>query len=868
MKGPRKTLLATSILALPSLAQALGLGGIDVKSGLNEPLVAEIQIIQSGPGESDGIAVQLASAADFARVGIDRGRIDTPLTFTVGRGANGQPVIKVTSSQPVREPFLNFLLEVNWSKGRLLREYTVLLDPPVSAPAGGSSRVAPAAAPEPQPQVLAPAPAVAAEPAEPTPAPEPMSAPEPAAAAPEPMATEPPPAAEPAPAPEPSPAPEPAPEPTPEPAAAPAPQASEYGPVGQGETLWEIATATRPEGVADMNKMMVALLRANPDSFYQQNINAVKRGAIMRIPSVDEINAISVSEAAEAVRGQNEIWRGYQAPASRPTELADAGASESLRTPAESASTGGTRLDLLPPRSGDDQGAGDRPGSGGMDRSGEEIKNLRGDLARSQEDLVSSRQEVSELRSRVADLEKIKTDQDKMLELRSDELTALQSRAAELEARIRELEAAQSAAPDKPADPWTAPAEPTPEPVASADPAPAEPVPEPTPSEPTTEPSEPTAATDPAAEPVSAEPSEPIATEPVTPAATDPEPAAVQPVTEPEPAPAEPTPAPAPTPSLWSNPWVLGGIGAALLALLGLLFARMRKKPAEPEPMIGDGGEDEPAQFFPTAAAAQEDSEEDMLLDQVAMNPANLAPRMALLRLYHERGDAAEFESTARGLRAQIASEDQPEWREASRLAASLLPGHALFQTLDETPAFAAPSEPLDQGFDLDVFDEKPAAPAPSAPAPAPAVTKPEPSFDFDFDLEGPTQAMPPVTAPAPAPAPTPAPAADLSFDFDLAVPSPAPAPKADISLDLDFAEPMKSPEPVRVEAPVVEAVDDDLGDLGVFGDDAVATKLDLARAYLDMGDPDGARSMLEEVISEGNASQQSEARKLLDSLR
>jgi len=138
MKGPRKTLLASSILAIPSLAQALGLGGIEVKSGLNEPLVAEIQVIQSAPGEADGLAVALASAEDFARVGIDRARMEMPLTFTVAKGAAGQAVIKVTSAVPVKEPFLNFLLEVNWSKGRLLREYTVLLDPPVSAPARGS----------------------------------------------------------------------------------------------------------------------------------------------------------------------------------------------------------------------------------------------------------------------------------------------------------------------------------------------------------------------------------------------------------------------------------------------------------------------------------------------------------------------------------------------------------------------------------------------------------------------------------------------------------------------------------------------------------------------------------------------------------
>ena len=188
MKGPRKTLLASSLFAIPTLAQALGLGGIEVKSGLNEPLNAEIQVIQSAPGEADGLAVALASAEDFARVGIDRTRMDMPLSFAVGMSKDGQAVIKVTSATPVREPFLNFLLEVNWSKGRLLREYTVLLDPPVSAPARGSSQVATApvrdqvpvqpvpVAPAPPPKPVEP---VAAAPVEaaPEPTPEPVPAP-------------------------------------------------------------------------------------------------------------------------------------------------------------------------------------------------------------------------------------------------------------------------------------------------------------------------------------------------------------------------------------------------------------------------------------------------------------------------------------------------------------------------------------------------------------------------------------------------------------------------------------------------------------------------------------------------------------------
>ncbi len=984
MKGPRKSLLASSILAIPSLAQALGLGGIEVKSGLNEPLVAEIQVIQSGPGEADGLAVTLASADDFARVGIDRGRIDTPLEFTVGKSSDGTPVIKVTSAKPVREPFLNFLLEVNWSKGRLLREYTVLLDPPVSAPA---RTVATAPVPEstPPPIETRPEPEPMREP-EPMPAepvaaaPEPRleaePAPEPAPAEPTPVEPEPMPEPEPEPMPEPEPEPEPVaeaqPEPTPAPSEPPSPAPSgDYGPIGQGETLWEIAVATRPAGVNDMNQFMVALLRMNPDAFYEQNINALKRGAILRIPSSDEVNAISTSEASAAVGSQNELWRGYQtSQAASPTRLADAGASESLRAPAEATASTDSRLELLPPRAGDDQGAADRPGAAGLGRSGEDVKNLRGDLARSQEELESSRQEVSELRSRVTDLESIKGDQDKVLALRNDELKSLQTRAAELEAKVRELEAARAAAEtdserkvreaeaarlaaetasqkrisdaeaaaaaaaataaaatdaaaasDAAAAAAIAAAQTKPEPTSTADIW--------TPPEPTTPPADGTSTAPvdttstapvdgmPPAE-GSADPATPgdtitsdgeaVPTDTSTaPVDTDPTDATVQPLPDAQPAVPEPVTTdgapttPATEGGMLSNPLVLGGIIAAFLALLGLLWSRMRRKNVDDGDFVAPPDDDDRYKGFPSddARAADTrpvDTEEDDLLDQIAMNPANNAARLELVRLYHARGDAAEFESAARALRAQVASEDAPEWREATLLAATILPGHALFARKDEFPLEATYSEPepdfetqpsdqLDGGLDFSNFEDQPQP----TPTPAPVTnSSSDPGFDFDFDLSEPTQAIEPVRAPAPTPVavaaePTTArnDGNDLSFDFDLeAAPTPEPtrplpavvAPadepfKMDLP-ELDFAAMEVGKTPVEMPPLAGPNVDDELGDLGVFGDDAVATKLDLARAYMDMGDPDGARSMLEEVIGEGNASQQDEARKLLDSLR
>lgn len=125
------TATAISLVLATSSAKALILGEIDMHSALNQPMDAEITLSSVTRGELDNVIVQLASADAFARAGIERARVLTSLQFNVIEGRNGQPVIHITSKEPVQEPFLNFLLEVDWPRGRMVREYTVLLDPPV-----------------------------------------------------------------------------------------------------------------------------------------------------------------------------------------------------------------------------------------------------------------------------------------------------------------------------------------------------------------------------------------------------------------------------------------------------------------------------------------------------------------------------------------------------------------------------------------------------------------------------------------------------------------------------------------------------------------------------------------------------------------
>src|SRR6202011_4074195 len=160
---PRLMLLAC--LLSPSLSWALGLGEIHLNSSLNEPMNAEIDLIAAGPDELTALRATLAAKDAFTRYGIDRPPFLSTLTFKVGKSKDGRDVLVVRSTESIPEPFVTFLVEVNWARGRLMREYTVLLDPPVYSPGERASSSAPVTAP-----TVAAAPARRAAPAAPPPA--------------------------------------------------------------------------------------------------------------------------------------------------------------------------------------------------------------------------------------------------------------------------------------------------------------------------------------------------------------------------------------------------------------------------------------------------------------------------------------------------------------------------------------------------------------------------------------------------------------------------------------------------------------------------------------------------------------------------
>lgn len=321
--------LARVAAALAALATAqavfgLGFGDLQVNSALNQPLDAEIRLVGVKPAERDQVEIRLASPETFERFGVDRAAaIDRIRVETVAGGEPGQMRVLVSSRQPIREPFVTLLLEARWQGSRALREYTVLLDPPVRTPA---TRQAPQ-------QTQAASDTRAAPPARAD------TSSRPAARS----------------------------RPTQAPARREA-AGGRYGPVASNETLWSIAKRVRPSPDIAMNKMLVAIYQSNRDAF-DGNINLLHRGAHLSVPPADEIRGISARVADREVADQMQAFaQGQDEPAATaardepadeaPTETAPTETATAETTTAETGAGGGElRLEPTAPGSGQGDGA-------------------------------------------------------------------------------------------------------------------------------------------------------------------------------------------------------------------------------------------------------------------------------------------------------------------------------------------------------------------------------------------------------------------------------------------------------------------------------------------------------------------------------
>ena len=323
-------------LLSPGMAAALGLGELTLNSYLNEPLNAEVQLLEIGDLDPSQIRVRLATREDFSRAGVERAYFLTSLKFDVmAAGSDGAKLV-IRSSDPVREPYLNFIVEARWPSGRLLREYTVLLDPPVFV--GDESGV------------TARATATRREPAPAEPEPRPM--PQRSYGA----------------------------------DALRSPAVGEKYMVERGDTLWEIASAATPEG-ASVQQTMLDILRLNPEAFINDNINQLKAGYVLRLPTSSEITQ-TFEEAVAEVERQTRRWQS----------------GESAMDTRLDASEG---LDVSGVASGDESYGG-------------------GDVSARMEDLDRARRENEELSTRLGSMEDQLEMQERLISLKDDQIAALQ----------------------------------------------------------------------------------------------------------------------------------------------------------------------------------------------------------------------------------------------------------------------------------------------------------------------------------------------------------------------------------------------------------------------------------------------------------
>jgi len=369
----RQLVLACGLtsLVLSPYASALGLGEVKLKSTLNQPLEAEVKLLDTRDLTAEQILVALASPADFERNGVDRLFFYTEFQFQVDLEAADGPKVVITSRSPVREPYLNFLIEARWTAGRLLREYTLLMDLP-TFDEGGSTQAVQTAVTRSNTQTR-PTSTTSTPKATPNAASSTSESRESTSTR------------------------------------QPSLSGDEYQ-VRSNDTLWEIALRARPDSSVSVHQSMMALYRANPEAFINGNINRLRRGQVLRVPDASEMKSLAKSEAvSQFAQATGDSDSGAQLNASR--------RASSART--ESAEVSG-RVKLAAPTSGD---VGSGQGSGANDGAG---KALESELAVTLEELDKSKAENTELSSRVKDLEAQIETMERLVEVSNEKLRALQ----------------------------------------------------------------------------------------------------------------------------------------------------------------------------------------------------------------------------------------------------------------------------------------------------------------------------------------------------------------------------------------------------------------------------------------------------------
>jgi len=796
-------LVAAGLIAVPLLANAAGLGRLSVTSALGQPLAAEIELFAADKAELDSLSANLASDQAFRDARVDFAPVLSSLRFTVEKKPDGRAVLKVTSSRPVTDPFIDLLVELNWASGRLVREYTMLLDPPGM---GAPQTVAPVAVTPAQTPVAKPAPA---------PAPQAATAPAAAKAAPPTVASK--------------------------PVPAPPLEAPDRVTVKRGDTLSGIASRVRPEGVS-LEQTLLGLYRENTQAF-DGNVNRLKAGKTLNVPSAEQVAAIPQQEAVRELKLQADDWRAYRqklagtVSAAPEAKAAPDQASSGKITPkvqdrakpAPEAQRDVVKLSKAAP-----------PAVAG--KAGE-ARALQEKLRAQEEDATAREKALQESGRRVAMLEKQVQDMQKL-------------------ADMKEKARADAAVPAPPA-PAPAPA-----------PAPVETKPAPVPA-------------------------------PVVPVVKAP--------------PVSPESAENWFDPLLANPLYWGG-GLAALGLGGVLWwmmasgGRRRKANTTLEDSLLTGGDVRPNTVIGAASGGSVNTgdtsfltdfsqaglgtidthdvdpiaeaevymaygrnaqAEEILKEAINKNPDRHEIRVKLLEIYAAQRNTSAFESVAGELFAAIGGKTSPLWDKACEMGRSIDPTNPLYGGEQSSAAPAATVAATDAVAGgavtfADEFASESAAVEPTvAPVEIEAVAEPvleavSAGAPMEFESAGHVlnfDAQPEVAA-APETGYVEMDTLGLNFDLpDLDVPATSDdALKLDLGLEEDNGPDSKFD---------FSGLDLDLGEAG--GNDLeldeVGTKLDLARAYVEMGDKEGAREILNEVLAEGSEKQKDDAKGMLSSL-
>lgn len=394
----RKLVLACGLasFALSNYASALGLGEVKLNSRLNQPLSADIKLLEVQDLTAEQILIALASPADFERNGVDRLYFYTEFQFSVDLQHAGGPIVRVSTRNPVREPYLNFLIEARWSAGRLLREYTLLMDLPTFDSTPAQAVQAPETA---KPKVTAVKPRPVPAPVSETPA-------APAFAPSEAKADE---VAE-----------------QESPKKKPKISSGTYGPIDGKDTLWEIAKVVRPDSSVSVHQTMIALQRLNPEAFIRGNINLLKKGQVLRVPDVEQAAAVDRSEAVNQVANQNNKWSNPSAAGADTEMEAQLDASRAASTTQQKSEpiSGRVKLEAPTASGGSEDGLGS-----GSDKAGG--KGLEAKLASNLEELDKAKSENTELTSRVLELEERLKTMQRLVDVSNEKMSALQLSAAQ-----------------------------------------------------------------------------------------------------------------------------------------------------------------------------------------------------------------------------------------------------------------------------------------------------------------------------------------------------------------------------------------------------------------------------------------------------